>query len=208
MAEETKVVRKDEKPDEKDEIVEKVVTGKITKRKKNAAEKIVGDFIVEDLRKVATWAWKEVTVPLLKEVIESTLNNMVSRSLYGGDAYYDERRGKKKKNYSKMYDEPRSKRRHYDDDDDEEVIYRKARDIRAYENIIFESRRDVDKVLRKLNERIDSHSYVTVAYLYKTLGENYEYTDTDYGWFDLDDAKVVSCKDGWRLKMPKPQYLD
>lgn len=75
------------------------------------------------------------------------------------------------------------------------------------ESTMFHSRGDAQEVLNSLEEILRLYDIVTVKDLYDLSGIDATYTDNRYGWKELKDVSVVWDRDGYIVKMPKPQLI-
>lgn len=171
--------------------VEKVVSGKVHKKKKN---RFVDLFISEDAANVKSYVFMDVLVPAIKKAISDIVTDGVHMILYDGDTG---RRGSSgsKTSYVSYRDCSSSRR------DDRRSV---SRGLYHYDEIIFESRGDADFVLDQMYDILDSYEVVSVADLYDLAGESCEHTANRYGWTNLRNADVVRVRDGYIIKLPKP----
>lgn len=71
------------------------------------------------------------------------------------------------------------------------------------EEIIFDSRKDAEDILAKMNELIDAYGFVTIAEYYELCSfEKSTFRDHQYGWTNLDKMEVVHGRNGYFIKMP------
>lgn len=71
------------------------------------------------------------------------------------------------------------------------------------EEIIFDSRKDAEDILAKMNELIDTYGFVTIADYYELCSfEKSTFRDNQYGWTNLNKMEVVHCRNGYFIKMP------
>lgn len=70
--------------------------------------------------------------------------------------------------------------------------------------LVFESRRDTDKVLDELEGVINSYGVASVADFYDLAGEVCRtYSANVYGWTDIRTAKVVRVREGYIIQLPR-----
>lgn len=74
--------------------------------------------------------------------------------------------------------------------------------------IIFDSRISAEEAKEKMEETIDEFGYVAVSDLYEIAGIKNDYLDSKYGWTSLRNAKVIRCRDGHYIDLPKPLLID
>jgi hypothetical protein len=74
----------------------------------------------------------------------------------------------------------------------------------SYDDITLGSRAEAERVLSCMDELMDEYGIVRVADMYDLVGVSGEYTDNHYGWTNIRNAEIVSTRDGYRIKMPRP----
>lgn len=180
--------------------VEKVVTGKVTK-KKNNARKLKDTFISDEASNLKSYVLLDVLIPAAKKAISDIVTNGIDMILYGKTG-----RSKKKSGYSSGV----SYRSYYDDRRERESErYPRTRSAGySYDDIIIESRREAEEVLERMDELIDKYTVVSVADMYDLVGISCNYTDNKYGWTSLRSAEVVRVRDGYIIKLPKALPID
>ena len=74
-----------------------------------------------------------------------------------------------------------------------------------YNEVVFDIEADAEKVLANAKAVLKTYGTVTVADIYELSGDIMScYTDGQYGWTNLDKAKVVKAENGYYvLHMPK-----
>lgn len=176
--------------------VQKAVKGKVKVKKKKGINKLADNFISEDVKNVKSYVIMDVLIPSLKKAISDIVTNGIDMILYG------ETRGKKKSatNYV-SYDRFADNRR----DDRSRTTSRVRYSI---DDIILETKRDVDDVIQGMEQIIDQYGVVRVADLYDLVGITGDYTDNKYGWDDIRTADAVRTRDGdYALRMPKAKPI-
>lgn len=172
--------------------VEKVVTGAVKARKKSEAKKFANIFVPEDTASVKNYILMDVLVPGIKNAI----GDIVSILLFGGAGRIGKKNSGSKISYQDRYDGRRDDRRDYS----------RPKNIPGYEydDIIIETRGEADLVLDQLEEIISVYGTASIVDLYDLVGiTGRSYTDRDYGWSDIRNAKVVRVRDGYVLQLPK-----
>ena len=76
-----------------------------------------------------------------------------------------------------------------------------------FDEVIFDSRDTAEQVLQHMNSIVDDYGVVTVEDLYNLAALNISHTAHKYGWTDLSNVKVVTCKHGYCLTLPKPRIV-
>lgn len=177
--------------------VEKVVTGKVTVKKKTAFSKFADSLIQEDIGSIRTYIFGDVLIPAVKKLIKDTVTNGIDMLLYGsaGGSSRD-RGGSSRISYTRYSDRDRST----------------AREVRAtydYDDVIFESRAEAEEVLCKMDELIAVYRWASVADYYDLCDIQGTYTDNKYGWSNLRGASVIrTYGGGYTIKLPKAIPLD
>ena len=169
--------------------VEKVVSGRVKKKKKNTLADV---FISEDAANVKSYVFMDVLVPAIKKAVTDIVTDGVHMIMYGNTG----RKGSSGSRTTYVSYRDYSSRDRRDDS-------RRSR-MYHYDEIIFESRGDADSVLDQMFEILESYDIVSVADLYDLAGESCEHTANRYGWTNLRNAEVVRVRDGYVIKLPKP----
>lgn len=169
--------------------VEKVVSGRVKKKKKNTLADV---FISEDAANVKSYVFMDVLVPAIKKAVTDIVTDGVHMIMYGNTG----RKGSSGSRTTYVSYRDYSSRDRRDDS-------RRSR-MYHYDEIIFESRGDADYVLDQMFEILESYDIVSVADLYDLAGESCEHTANRYGWTNLRNAEVVRVRDGYVIKLPKP----
>ena len=71
-------------------------------------------------------------------------------------------------------------------------------------DIKYNSLGSANEVLHSMMDIIDKYGYVTVADMYDMSDLPCSYIDNNYGWLDLSSASILSVRDGYILRLPKP----
>lgn len=172
---------------------QKVIHGKV-KKKKNEVRKFTDIFISEDAANVKSYILMDVIVPAVKKAIYDLVVGTLDMSLYGG-------RGSGKRptadkisfrDYNGM-----SKR--------DERTYGGTRTTSGYtyDDIVVETRGEAEAVLSRMDEIMEEYGTVRVADLYDLVGVTGQYTDNNYGWTNIRNAKIVRVRDGYKIDMPR-----
>lgn len=180
--------------------VEKVVTGKVTTKKKSAISKFAEEFISEDAKNIKSYIFGEVLFPALKKAIYDIVIDGTDMILYGGSKQGRKRSTADKVSYVNYYD--RTSREPRDNRVSTATRY-------SYDDIILDSRAEAEEVLERMDELIAAYGLVRVADLYDLVGITGNYTDNKYGWTSLRTAQIVRTGDGgYLIKMPRAIPID
>ena len=176
-----------------DKRVEKVITGKV-KTKENGMRKLTDIFISEDVSNVKNYIIYDVVVPALKKAIYDLVVGTLDMSLYGGRGS-----GNRPKADKISY-------RDYNDisrRDDRSYGRTTTSSGNSYDDIVLESRGEAETVLSRMDEIMEEYSFVRVADLYDLVGVTGSFTDNNYGWTNIRNAKIVRVRDGYKIDMPR-----
>ena len=179
--------------------VEKVVSGNV-KTRDNKARKFADIFISEDAANVKSYVFMDVLVPAIKKAISDIVTDGIDMVLYGstGGSRRKSSGGGNKVSYRSYYDDrPRDRR-------DEHV----ARTRFEYDDIIFESRTDAERVRMQMFDTIERYGYVTVADMYDLADLSAPYTGYNYGWTNIRTSEVQRVRDGYVLRLPIAMPID
>lgn len=188
-------------PDEKR--VGKVVTGKV-KTKKNEVRKFTDIFIAEDANSVKSYILDDLLIPTVKNLFVDVIQNSVEMLILGG-----KRGGRDGRRASYVDNVSYRDYGRYSRDDRSYSSSRSSRNSFDYEQIVFETRRDAEKVLDSLDDIIRRFGLARVADLYDMCQMTAPYTAHDYGWTSLSRAKVVSVRGGgYAIDLPRASAID
>lgn len=98
--------------------------------------------------------------------------------------------------------------RDYYDNDPAYPAYHKP-DSYDYNDVIFYTRGDAERVLEQMRAILARQKVVRVSQLYDLCRIAGEYTDNYWGWASLFDARVVSTRDGrYKINLPPPMSIN
>lgn len=194
--------------EEKKPRFEKMVDASEYKKKENAITKLIGAFLPEDTYDLKDYIINGIVVPMIKDGLEDIGHTLIRGS------------GRKKSS-------SRRRRSYYDDDDDMRPAYRKYYDDRRrddrygddryyqpersdFKNVKFKSRGDAERILTKMEDIIYKNRFVSLLDFYDLTGQPTRSTDDNYGWTNLDRAKVERLRsdNGYIIRFPSPMPLD
>ena len=181
--------------------VEKVTTGKVVTKKKSGIAKAAKMFFAEDIRSVKRYVIMEVLLPALKRTFLDMVNN-------GADMLVN---GEITRSRSNTPGSKVSYRSYYDRRDEPARVRRDSRYGSAYDydELVFETRGDAERVLATLDEIMDTYKMVKVADLYDASGRTPSSVMYNYGWTDIHTASVVRTVDGYyMIRLPRALPLD
>lgn len=179
-----------------------VISGKATRKKKGALRRASETMIADDAETIKSYLIFDVLIPAAKNTLSDLVSKGLDMVLYG-DARSSSGRSSSRsrtehRDYNK-YSQSSSKRREMSDRDRKMLIF---------DDIILDSRGDAEQVLDYLLGRIDDYEVATVADFYDAVEVTSNYTDTKYGWYNLDNAYVRRVRDGFQVVLPKAGRLE
>lgn len=174
---------------------EKIITGKVVTRKKSIIEKTIEMFLPEGKTSLRDMIIEDIIVPTTKNIIADIVNSVLfgeaGRSRSSGSS-------RSRVSYSSYYNK-----------DDSRRDTRPTRSFSdSYDDIILENRGEAELVIDRMREYIDSYGIVTVAELYEFIGVTKDYTTRNYGWTNLDSARVNRIRDGYLLVLPQAMPIN
>lgn len=178
--------------------VEKVVTGKVTTKKKNGIIKLADVFISEDASNVKNYILMDVLIPAVKKAVSDIVTNGIDMILYGGN-----KPGGKTTNSPYI-----SYNRFSDKQNDPRSSVHRVQTSYSYEDLVIDSRGEAEEVLTRMDELVATYGFVTVADMYDLAGATCNYTDNKYGWTSVRNASIVRVRDGYLIKMPRAMPID
>lgn len=202
-------------PDVPEKRVEKVIEGKVIRRKKSLGKRIKEHFLGNDSASVGEYVLDSVLVPAFKDMIADATRSGVEHLLFGGE---DRRYGNRGRTVSRgrgigMREPTNYQRMSRPVDDrppfgDRRAPSRRNRTQHNFEDIILATRVEGQEVIDRLYMLLEKYDVATVADLYDLLGLTSAYTDDGWGWTDLRGATVRHTRDGYLLDLPSPDPLD
>lgn len=169
----------------------KVISGAVERKKKTG-------FTESSISSVGKSVLTDVIIPKAKDLIAGIIQTTVDMLLFGesrGDGGYGITRGIGSEivSYSSYYKTPSQR-----------FVDTTRRDVYAYDDVIFNTRGEAEKVLLTLRQFIKQYTVVSVADLYDCVGIIAEPTDNHYGWTDLSMATIERVGGG-RYKIAFPR---
>lgn len=178
--------------------LEKVTTGKVTVRQQTDIQKVASAFLAEDLATVKERIINDYAIPMLKNSIWSIFSSALSLMIFGEDKSRSQ-----SSNYvrgsSNSYD------RYYANPNRSQPANQRV--IPNWQNLISDSRADMEEILDQMWEAIREYGQVSIGDLYDLAGMTCNFTDNKYGWKDLTSAYIKNIPGGYSIEFPKPVPL-
>lgn len=179
---------------------EKVVSGKVSTKKRGVFKRFGDIFFTENVGDVKKYLLYEVAIPALKENFADLVNSAISMVLFGEAT----RRVKKasgnslgsKINYGGYFSGSEKRERM--------PSYSRSRIAHNFDEVVFDSRGEAELVLDNMLDILGRYDRVTVMDFYDLAGITSEFTDSKYGWTDLKGTRVSgSPSRGYVIELPK-----
>lgn len=196
-------------PDEKNEIIK-------VRKKRSVWKEVKGEFISEDAPSVGEYVVYDILLPALRDLISDIGHGALDMAM-GTDGRRYRRGGRGRRDetyisYDRYWDResPRRRARWNDDEDDDYVGRRRSsRRVPSNEDLdefIFSDKKKALSLLAEMQDRIDKYDDVSVGYFLDRIGESIpgDFVSDDWGWYNLDNAKVKPAYGGgWHIIFPK-----
>lgn len=166
--------------------VQKVVSGQVV-TKKHSQNRLKDIFISKDAATIKEYIIYDLIVPTIKRIIVGSLDIALN-----GDRGSSYRYGSEKITYRDYASISKAPARD---------TYRAASDY-YYDEFIIPDMGEAKAALSQLDDILATYHFVSVADLCETVGVSSKYTDNDYGWTDLRDAKIVRRGGGYVIDLP------
>lgn len=178
--------------------VDKVTTGTVKRKTRSAGKKFSDLFFCEDIPNVKEYLVYDLLIPSVKDLFWGTLKNAIDMLAYGkiqGNRNSSGvfRSAGNQTNYG-AFSRPNSTPR--------------SRLMYTFDDIYCDSSSDAQDALDVLQEMIETYGEVTVKDYYDAMGvSSNSYTDNNYGWTNLNGARVIRTREGYQIDMPRCQQL-
>lgn len=194
-------------PEEEVKKLNRVVTGKVIKRKKPLGRRMIDTFFAGD--GVLGYLGKEVLLPALQNLITDFVTQGVNRAVYGDAApprssVRGGSVGRTHISYDRYNSANRPAVREVSPTTRRLVTQPSSVDIGE---VILGSKIEAQVVVDKLYETVEEYGCATVANLNELIGQTSVYTDHKYGWTDLTTMTVKRIREGFLLQLPDPEDL-
>lgn len=186
----------EQKKKEKKEKIKPVVSGKVKKKGKSFGEKVVDNFVNENVDDVKGYLVSDVIIPTIKKTVIDVI-----KMFFYGKTGNGPSGGSEIVSYNRM-----SGGRTYLMGSSD--VNKKRTPKRTFDDIWFEDRGDLEIVVDNLKALMETYGVVSAADLFELVGQDTVFTDNRYGWTDLGAMQAVSKEGGWVLKMPPPRPID
>lgn len=201
---------KSKSPEERPE-VQRVTTSDVIRRKKTLGKRIGEAFSGDDARSVGSYILMDVLIPATKDLIVDVVIQSVQRSLYGSSRPV---RGGSSNGGHVPYNRYSNSRttgsgpgRPPWGREEPRRMSRQSKSNHNFDEIVIQSRIEAESIIDSLRLLIDKYEVATVTDFYKCVGITADFTDNDWGWYDLSGAAVVRIREGYLVDLPGPEPL-
>lgn len=193
--------------------VQAVVTGVAIKKKRSFGQRVAEVFTGDDARSVGNYVVMDVLVPSAKNMISDAFTTFVERMLFG-----DGRGGGRPRSggssygpytpYNRSSASPsRSSGAPPWRTDDRREMSSRGRAMHDFREVIIDNRVEAGQVLDTLTEMVQMYEVATVADYYEASNITPEFTDRQWGWTNLGEARIDRVREGYLISMPPPVPL-
>lgn len=192
--------KEQQKQEQEEKKVTKVIDGNARLRKKSGASKLADILVAEDINTVKNSLFSDILVPALKKVISDVVTNGIDMILYGSTGASRPKGPGSTISYSKYYTQPRAQTTR---------SHPVSLATYNYDEVEIQTRAKAETVLMQMDEIVDTYGFVKVADLYELAGVSGNYTGYNYGWDNIRSASVVRLPNGWyTIKLPRAKPID
>lgn len=191
--------------------VQRVTTSDVIRRKKTLGKRIGEAFSGDDARSVGSYILMDVLIPATKDLIVDVVIQSVQRSLYGSSRPV--RSGSSNgghvpyNRYSNSRTTSNAPGRPPWGREEPRRMSRQSKSNHNFDEIVIQSRIEAESIIDSLRLLIDKYEAATVTDFYKCVGITPDFTDNDWGWYDLSGAAVVRIREGYLVDLPGPEPL-
>lgn len=189
--------------------LEKVVTGRVVRRKKPLGRRLKETFFGSDSSSVFGYLGKEVLLPALQNLITDFVTQGIEKAVYG-----EVRHRRPQTGYRGSYRQPNT---HISYDRPSSIVRpsqptparRPITQPSAFDigEVILGTKHEAQVVVDQLYERIRDYDCATVANLNELIGEMSSITDHKWGWTDLEGLEIKRVREGYLIILPDPEDL-
>lgn len=193
-----------------DKVVEQIVTGEVSSRKRSVGRRLHDIFIGGDSKTVVHYVVNEVLIPQAKDMANEMVSTFFERMLYG-----ESRPGRRSHGYRPTVTPGPTNYTRYSERGNNPIgRHTMARQpnaslqTRPIDDLLFSTRVEADEVLRKMYDLLGGYEFVSVRDLHSLVGWTSSYIDEKWGWTNLNGSDVRRVRDGYTLILPDTVPLD
>lgn len=182
-----------------------VVRGNVTVKKESVGKKMANTFLAESAENVGKYMLHDVVIPAIVDTVVDALTSGISMLFKGSPSTYRRHKDSNGRTNYTSYSRTSSEASR-----SPKEAFKYDRDRYGTLDICFDSRGDAIEVRDCLIEVMDKYHVVSISDYYELAraGDQANYTDRKYGWYELGDLAISRDRDGYRIRLPKPEALD
>lgn len=189
---------------------EKVVEGRVARRKKPLGKRAKELFTPQDVRGAIEFAVLEEIIPRTKDMISNGFTMALDHVLWGEARHHRSSRYSSRGDSRSRFDYNRISsggppRR---EEPSRPSMSRRGRANHNFDELVYENRFEAQEVLDTMYARLERFEVVTVADLLDLSGITEAYTDEKWGWYDLHGSRIHRTRDGYVLDLPRPEPIN
>lgn len=195
------------------EKIKPITSARTASRKRGLGRKFKHVFFAGDAKSAAIHVVEDILIPEAQELFLDMVNSTMERIVKGED-----RRSRRKRTVSSYEDVGRVNYQSYSGSvrhpamsksrDGQRSVSRRSRARTDFDDIILQSRRDVEEVMERMFDILSQYESVSVAHLYALTDIESSHTDMKWGWTDLRGWRAKPLRDGtYLLDLPEPEPL-
>lgn len=188
-------------PVETPEKLEKVIEGKVIRRKSPWYKKVTNNLVAEDAGSVGDFLLESVLLPAFRNMVRDVVVRGTDQVLYGSKGA-----GRPAVGQSQTTGSLRTQYRNAPEQRPVGLTAA-ARSQHNFDSIVLPQHQDALNAIESLAAHAIKYGSASVADLYDILGISGEWTDTKWGWTDLASANLQQTREGWLLVLPPTQQL-
>lgn len=180
-----------------------MVQGQTRVKKESLGTKLKRIFFSEDVDNVGSFILLDVLVPAIKDTFASIIENTVNVALFGSSRgrAYGQRSISPQARANLYWNSSVGNQRPYANE-------QRPRSSNNFREIIYDTQADANRVLDSMIDLVSTYGVASISDLYSFSGLSSDnFTNNDYGWTNMQGARVVRARDGYVLELPKPILL-
>lgn len=172
-------------------------------RKEPLGTRLKRIFLSEDVDKVGEFVFLHVLVPGIQDIVSSIVENALNISIFGLNRgkEYGQRNTSSQARANLYWNSSVGNQRQYANEP-------RPRSSNNFREIIYDTQADANRVLDSMIDLVSTYGVASISDLYSFSGLSSDnFTNNDYGWTNMQGARVVRARDGYVLELPKPILL-
>lgn len=182
-----------------------ILQGNVRQKKGSTGKAFIDNFINEDKDTIKSHILFDIIIPAVKDTIFNGFQTALEMLLYGNDS------GRRNNRYYSS-----GTRRVTSSNPTNYNVISNQRASRLVgsgghkicDQILFDDRADAMRVLDEITAQAEDYGAVSAYALFDAAGLSCDYTLKNWGWYDLNSAKVVRTREGdYTISLPKMDLI-